>query len=272
MSAYLPHLVNFVEWRGAGRKAEHNRPPSLGERRAQHADFFSFIWTAGDAVRFHEVNAPTGVKLRDGIVISLRGGFGRVESPVIRIPRAGVGGVGGIGGVKRRISNRKIRLHRLARNPAHNVQPKFEAEGMNVVGERLKSGPVGGGREAVDVGSVAAKFIHAELRSFRIAAGGGIDGEPFHVHDHILPAVRLQVFSDPFGVGADVGFGDGGAVGVPTVPSHGRRRGENGTLAGLGGKNLGDNHRAKNRQSSADQASFHPDSFVTALMIPVRQP
>src|SRR5713226_4548201 len=54
----LPHLVNFVERGSSRRKTQHDGATGLAQSRAQHADLFSFIWTAGDAVDLHEVGTP----------------------------------------------------------------------------------------------------------------------------------------------------------------------------------------------------------------------
>jgi hypothetical protein len=45
---------------------------------------------------------------------------------------------------------------------------------------------------------------------------------PTHVHGDVLPAEGFQILGHEFCAVADVGFGNGFAVSVPTVPAHGR--------------------------------------------------
>src|SRR5438128_3628127 len=116
----------------------------------------------------------------------------------------------------------EILFYRQARNAAKNVDAEFETERMDVAGERLEAGVVLCGRDRVGSRGEATKFIEAEFRGFCIDSDGMVGDVPTHVDRDVLPAEGLQIFGHELCATADVGFGDGFTVGVPTVPAHGR--------------------------------------------------
>src|SRR5207249_10689880 len=92
----------------------------------------------GGAFHFQEDQYPACVELGDGIVISLSGGLGNLESIIEGTPRASVGCIRGIDGMKRAAHNREILAYGFLWNSPQNVQTEFQAEGMDKIGERLE--------------------------------------------------------------------------------------------------------------------------------------
>src|SRR5689334_24669455 len=97
---------------------------------------------------------------------------------------------------------------------------------MNVVSERLESVVLRRGWKRVDRRCVAAIGVEAELRALGVRAGGVVCDVPSGIHDDVLPTVALQMLGHPLRVGADVGFADRFAIGVPTIPTHRRSGGQ----------------------------------------------
>ena len=93
---------------------------------------------------------------------------------------------------------------------------------MNVIAERFEAGVVLGGRDRIRRGNEAPKFVEAEFGVFCVDPNGVVGDVPTHVHGDVLPAEGFQIRGHEVGGSADVRFGDGFAVGVPTVPTHGR--------------------------------------------------
>ena len=82
----LAQFVYFFDGGFAWREAENDWTAGFSQRSAQHPDFFPFVGTAGDAIHFDEVNLPACIQTRNGIVIGLSSGFGRLEVVVVGIP------------------------------------------------------------------------------------------------------------------------------------------------------------------------------------------
>src|SRR5258707_3568301 len=107
---------------------------------------------------------------------------------------------------------------------------------MNVIAERFETGIVLGGRDGIRRWSEAAKFVEAEFGVFRVDPNGVVGDVPTHVYGDVLPAEGFQICGHEVGGSADVRFGNGFAVGVPTVPTHGWSRGDlSETYCGVGG-------------------------------------
>src|SRR5260221_2945837 len=92
---------------------------------------------------------------------------------------------------------------------------------MNVVAERFETGVVLCGGDRVGSWSEAAKFVETEFGVFCVDAGGVISDVPTHAYSDVLPAEGFEIFGHEFCAVANVRFGNGFAVGVPTVPAHG---------------------------------------------------
>jgi len=91
---------------------------------------------------------------------------------------------------------------------------------MNIVGQRFEASFVFSGGDRVHGGSEAAEFVEAELRAVCVDADGMVGNVPAHVHRDVLPAEGFEIFGHEFCAIADIGFGNGFAIGVPTVPTH----------------------------------------------------
>jgi hypothetical protein len=201
------------------RKAQHDGPAGFRQRLADHADFVAFIRMVGDAIDLEKVDAPAREQLRHRIVIGLAGGT-RAHAVVVLVPRADIRGVGHVGGPPGGIGDGDVVGHGLLRNAAHQVNAEFQSERVDVVGQRFEPGAVGGRGIAVGRRGVAAIGSQGEGRV------GLLGDEPAFVDDDVLPAVAFQVLGHVSGFGADAGFVDGHAPGIPTVPTHGRGGGE----------------------------------------------
>jgi hypothetical protein len=116
----------------------------------------------------------------------------------------------------------------LSWNAADDVDAELESLCVDPVGERLEAGVVGGGGEAGGVGDEDAVLIPDIFAGFE-GIGEGVLHIPAFVDDGVLPSGWPDAGEDG-GIGAEVGFIDGEAVGVPAVPAHG----------GSGGRALGD--------------------------------
>src|SRR6267154_2333710 len=92
---------------------------------------------------------------------------------------------------------------------------------MNVIAERFETGIVLGGRDGIRRWSEAAKFVEAEFGVFCVDPNGVVGDVPTHVHGDVLPAEGFQICGHEVGGSADIRFGNGLAVGIPTVPAHG---------------------------------------------------
>jgi len=95
---------------------------------------------------------------------------------------------------------------------------------MNVVAERFETGVVLGRGDGIRRWDKAAKFVEAEFGVLRVDPHGVVGDVPTHIYSDVLPAEGFQVCGHEIGGSADVRFGDGFAVGIPTVPAHGRSR------------------------------------------------
>ncbi len=171
--------------------------------------------------------------------------------------------------MKRGASNRQISPHSFFGNPAQNVNPEFKTERVNVIGQRLEAGAVFCRWNSVDGGSVTAIGIETELRCGGVVSGGVIGHVPAGIHDNIFPAVGFQMLCHPGRIRFDVGFADGFTVGVPTVPAHGRRGGQQSLCFGIRGianDQCGENpgtkkcarNREKNYRAALDRFPVHP--------------
>src|SRR6266436_2256450 len=92
---------------------------------------------------------------------------------------------------------------------------------MNVVAERFEAGIVLCGGNRVWRGNEAPKFVEAEFGVFCVDPNGVVGDVPAHVHGDVLPAEGFQICGHEVGGSADIRFGNGLAVGIPTVPAHG---------------------------------------------------
>src|SRR5579885_824700 len=91
---------------------------------------------------------------------------------------------------------------------------------MHIVGERLESSSADRRRKAIRRRDVAAVLI--ERVALVGAFGCGLFRMlqiPAFINDDIFPAVLFEVLIEPIGVGFELIFSDGEAVGVP---AHGR--------------------------------------------------
>jgi stage V sporulation protein SpoVS len=119
-----------------------------------------------------------------------------------------------------------VRRYGLPRNAAHDVDAELQAEGVNVVGQRLEAFAIRRRREAVDGRDQAAVLVHVEMRLGIVPEGARVGLRPLDIHDDVLPAVLEQALRHVVGVGFDLGLGHRGAVAVPTVPAHRRAAGK----------------------------------------------
>src|SRR5579883_388347 len=186
----LSHLITFVAGGRTRRKAQDDGPSSSVESSTQHANLIRFIRVGGNAISLDEIDAPTRVKLRNGIVVGLPGSV-VLHAVVVDVPRADIVFIGSISGAKIRIGDGQVLRNGFARNTPNDVNTKLEAERMDVVGERLEPRSVCGRRKACGRGYEAAVVAErqAEVRwlCFRI------QNVPTLIDHHILPSETLQV-------------------------------------------------------------------------------
>ncbi len=127
---------------------------------------------------------------------------------------------------------------------------------MNPVSEGLETCVIGGIGEARRVGDEDAVLIPEIFASLEGAAEGVLH-IPALVDDGVLPAELADAGEDG-GIGAEVGFADGEAIGVPAVPAHG----------GGGGRVLGESNAdgagEKAEREEQDRAgSEHVETYNT---------
>ena len=177
---------------------------------------------AAHVVGFDEVHTPGCIQFSNGIVVRLRAGLGRVHTPHIGIPAAVIVFVGDIAGVISRAFDRRVLFNRLPRNAAHDVNSKFQAFAVDVIGERLESLAVGRGGKAIHGGQQAAVFIHRQLRAGSVIVALGVRLVPLNIDDNKLPAMARQIARHCVSIGFHLCFSDPCAVAIPAVPAHGR--------------------------------------------------
>ena len=188
----LLHMGGGGENGCARRAAQHDGASGAVNRGADGFNFFlMFKIGTAQVIHFHIVNAPRGDEIENGIVIILRAGLGHIHAIHIGIPRAGVVAIGNILGVISRVFDRQIFLHGLTGNSAHEVNAKFEAERMDVIGERLEARAIGRGGEAIDGGLQAAIFVHDQHGVLAVIVILGAGFIPLDVHDDVFPAMRF---------------------------------------------------------------------------------
>ncbi len=106
------------------------------------------------------------------------------------------------------------------------MDAEFETFAVDVIGKRLEALTIGGRREAIHGGLQAAKIIHGKFGAGAIAMRFRIRLRPLDVDHDVLPAMLLQILRHVIGIGFHFGFGDAGAERIPTIPTHGRRGGQ----------------------------------------------
>ncbi len=141
----------------------------------------------------------------------------------------------------------QVLLYDLAGDAADDMDAEFESLGVNPVGERLESGVVGGSGETRGIGNEDAVLI-PEIFAGLEGAAEGVLHVPAFVDDGVLPAELADAGEDG-GIGAEVGFADGEAVGVPAVPAHG----------GGGGRVLGEARRGEPERRARQTSRIKPD-------------
>ena len=219
-----PHLRVFGDFGGvlelgwAGREREHDGAAGFANGFGDLADFSRAVGMVGDAIDFEEVEAPVSVEANHRVVVGLARGV-VFDAPVALVPRAGGCGVSGIDGMKPAAGDGKVGGDDLAGNAAHDVNAELEAPRVEPVGQRFESGAVCGVRKARGDRDEQAVSV-PEIVSLFKRVTGGVGHVPAFIDDGVLPAVLLDGGEDG-GVGLELIFVDGEAVGVPTVPAHG---------------------------------------------------
>ena len=165
------HLFDLLQGCRPRRQTERNRPAGFGEGCAQHSNFIGFVGTAADAIHLDQVHVPTGVQLRNRIVVGLRSRLRTVNAVVVEVPGTGIGSVCRVGRVERRSLDRQIFLHRLFRNAAQNMDAKFQAKRVDVIRQRLEASVIRRGRKPVYRRSVTAVLVQAVNGCLGISLG-----------------------------------------------------------------------------------------------------
>src|SRR6185503_17158033 len=89
----------------------------------------------GDAIDLYEVNTPCRILSCKGIIVGLRGWMRRIKAIVVRIPWTDVRGISRVRRTERRACDRKISDHRFPRYATDNVNPKAEAQRVQIIRE-----------------------------------------------------------------------------------------------------------------------------------------
>ncbi len=217
----LCHLSRMLDLRRPRRKAQHNRPASLFDRRRNLPNLGRPVRMVRDAIDLDIVEPPPGVELQHRVVICLPGLI-ILHAVVALIPRAGVGGVSRVRRVKTRPRDGQVLLHHLPRNPAHDMNAKLQSLRMNPIRQRLESRPSRRRWEPARHRNQNPVPIPEILPLGQVRAKG-ILHVPSLVDHRIRPAKLLEPceYGD---VGPIVSLVDGQPIGIPAVPSHRRRR------------------------------------------------
>ena len=128
------------------------------------------------------------------VVPRLAGGI-VLDAPVGRIPRACIAGVRDIPRGERAAGDREIARDRLARDPAHYVDPEFETEAMRRSGKRGKAGIAAvlyRRGEAHGIGDVAPVCIDHIMQLLGRPAVLRVGHKPALVDHGVGPAERFQ--------------------------------------------------------------------------------
>ena len=176
-----------------------------------------------DIVALDIVYAPLGIELKDRVVVCLPG-LALPQAVHIRIPAADGRGV------RRHISSHvgaqdgQMLMGCFPGNASHDVDAEFQAQGVDLIRQRLEAGSSRTGGELDGAGKEPSVAIHliaakGDVLKF-IPHGGSIVGVPLDVHHDVFPAVGLQMLCHVFCVGKDLRFGDVGIVVVVAVPAH----------------------------------------------------
>src|SRR5580704_12863295 len=123
-----------------------------------------------------------------------------------------------------RTGDRQIPGYRLAWNSTNDVNAKFQAKGMGVIGKWPEPRVVLGRRKTNRRREEAS--IVAEKESVILRLLFRVRNVPSFIDDNILPAKTLQVFCHPMRVIFELRFSDCAAIGIPAIPTHRRSRGE----------------------------------------------
>ena len=227
----LLHVPGFLDHRGAGGKAEHHVAAAGTDGGGDHLNLLRSGVGAilihvrvADIVHLHEIHAPGGIELEDGVIICLRAGLGTVHAVHVAVPAADGEGVGDLFGRHIRAEHGHMRMHRLAGDAAHDVDAELQAHGMDLIRNRLEALAARAAGEAVFSRDLAAVFIEAKLGEgavFPFLRAGQRLG-PLDVAHNVLPAVLLHVVAHIAGVRHELLFRHIGGKAVPAVPAHGR--------------------------------------------------
>ena len=221
--AGLPVKARVFSQRGAGADRQHHFPSAASERFADHLQLARLPGHfPADIVQLDKVDFPFGVQRENAVVVGSAARMLRIQPVHVRIPLADVGGLRDLSGGIFASVNRKIPVYRESRNPAHDMDAEFQAERVDIFGERPESLSARGGGKTVDGGNQPPVFVHGQFLKRNIVMGFGLRSGPLDIDHNIFPAVGLQVFRHPFGVLPYGVLRHSRAVAVPAVPSHRR--------------------------------------------------
>ena len=186
----LRHFGRVFQLRRSRRQAQHNRPPRLLDRLGNLPYLRRPVRMVADAVHLDEVQPPAGIELQHRIVVSLPRRV-VLDAPVALIPRARRIHVGRVCCMKCGPSNGHVVLHRLARNPAHNMDAELQPLRMNPVRQRLESRPARRRRKpSLDRNQYSVTI--QQILPRRHVRAEGIGHVPTLVDHRIRPPVLLQ--------------------------------------------------------------------------------
>jgi len=168
-----------------------------------------------------------GVEPDDGIVVRLGSGARHFEARTYRCSNGTRSTCWRSGGMDRGAFHRRVPRYGLPRNAAHDMNAELQAERVHIVGQRLKTLPIGRRGKPVDGRNQPAVFVHVEMRLGIVPAGARVGSDHWISTTMLLPAREEAGAStcnrrwlSPCASVTE------GAIAVPTVPAHWRGAGK----------------------------------------------